>query len=64
MEVRSPIIVIDFSVIQIDDLRVKLNKLDTRIGKEEEICSRLEKTIAHANETYDKVYDYRILHID
>ncbi|VDK84137.1 unnamed protein product [Litomosoides sigmodontis] len=43
--------------LQIDDLRVKLNKLDTRIGKEEEICSRLEKTIAHANETYDKLVE-------
>lgn len=35
---------------------MKLNNLDARIEKEEEICSRLDGTIAHANETYEKVY--------
>ncbi|VDN83172.1 unnamed protein product [Brugia pahangi] len=43
--------------LQIDELRIKLNTLDTRIGKEEEICSRLERTIAHANETYEKLVE-------
>ncbi|VBB27380.1 unnamed protein product [Acanthocheilonema viteae] len=43
--------------LQIDELRMKLNALDTRIGKEEEICSRLERTIAHANETYEKLVE-------
>uniref|UniRef100_A0A1I7VSK8 Chromosome segregation protein SMC n=1 Tax=Loa loa TaxID=7209 RepID=A0A1I7VSK8_LOALO len=43
--------------LQIDELRMKLNTLDTRIGKEEEICSRLERTIAHANETYEKLVE-------
>ncbi|CAG9533086.1 unnamed protein product [Cercopithifilaria johnstoni] len=43
--------------LQIDELHSKLNALDARIGKEEEICSRLERTVAHANETYEKLVE-------
>ncbi|VDM93753.1 unnamed protein product [Onchocerca ochengi] len=43
--------------LQIDELRLKHNTLDAKIGKEEEICSRLERTIAHANETYEKLVE-------
>uniref|UniRef100_A0A915PHV5 Uncharacterized protein n=1 Tax=Setaria digitata TaxID=48799 RepID=A0A915PHV5_9BILA len=42
---------------QIEEMRMKLSSLDTRIGKEEEICSRLERTISHANETYEKLVE-------
>ncbi|VDM95140.1 unnamed protein product [Thelazia callipaeda] len=45
----------DMIARQIEDLQVKLNNLDSRISKEQEICSRLEATIEHANETYEKV---------
>ncbi|VDN33056.1 unnamed protein product [Gongylonema pulchrum] len=42
---------------QIDELRLTLNNLDLKIEKEEEICSRLDSTIAHANETYQKLVE-------
>ncbi|OZC06981.1 hypothetical protein X798_06026, partial [Onchocerca flexuosa] len=40
--------------LNIDELRLKLNKPDMKIGKEE-VCSLFERTMGHANEIYEKV---------